>query len=389
MRRMIELDGLRGLACLSVLVAHYFGEVAHGWNFLALGWAGVDLFFCLSGFLIGGILLDNRSSPSYFSSFYIRRGFRIFPIYYMTISLVLVAMLWQRARHPGWIDPALPAAAYYTYSQNLLFAALGDQSTAWLLPTWTLCVEEQFYLLLPLILYLVPRGKLLGALLLLIASATVWRLVLFACGANDMALRVLLPSRWDLLFLGVLAACLCRDRRLWNKLVAGNRRFLKWGVVLGAAATVVVVLADRWFGSRGFDLVGPLFVGICCVSFLLLTVSGAAEGARFRSKALCRLGTISYGLYLVHQPVAGLLHGFVLGGRPDVANPAQILVTLVALALSVAFAALSWRFLERPLIEFGHRWRYERERLPAARAMPRDHFASSWPSSPRDLSRAA
>src|ERR1700704_1887837 len=74
MRRMIELDGLRGLACLSVLVAHYFGEVAHGWNFLALGWAGVDLFFCLSGFLIGGILLDNRSSPSYFSSFYIRRG---------------------------------------------------------------------------------------------------------------------------------------------------------------------------------------------------------------------------------------------------------------------------------------------------------------------------
>jgi peptidoglycan/LPS O-acetylase OafA/YrhL len=48
MRRMIELDGLRGLACLSVLVAHYFGEVAHGWHFLALGWAGVDLFFCLS-----------------------------------------------------------------------------------------------------------------------------------------------------------------------------------------------------------------------------------------------------------------------------------------------------------------------------------------------------
>ena len=118
-------------------------------------------------------------------------------------------------------------------------------------------------------------------------------------------------------------------------------------------------------------------------------MSGTAEGARFRSKALCRLGTISYGLYLVHQPVAGLLHGFVLGGRPDVVNPAQILVTLVALALSVAFAALSWRFLERPLIEFGHRWRYERERLPAARAMPRDHFASSWPSSPRDLSRAA
>ena len=130
MRRMIELDGLRGLACLSVLIAHYFGEMAHGWHFLALGWAGVDLFFCLSGFLIGGILMDNRSSPSYFSTFYIRRDFRIFPIYYVTVSLALAATLWQRAGHPGWVDPALPAASYYTYSQNLLFAVLGDQSTA-------------------------------------------------------------------------------------------------------------------------------------------------------------------------------------------------------------------------------------------------------------------
>jgi peptidoglycan/LPS O-acetylase OafA/YrhL len=121
----------------------------------------------------------------------------------------------------------------------------------------------------------------------------------------------------------------------------------------------------------------------------LLTVSGAAEGARFRSKALCRFGTISYGLYLVHQPIAGLLHGFVLGARPDVGTPAQILVTLVALGLSFGVAALSWRFMERPLIQFGHRWRYERERLPAVRTMPRDPFAFSSQSSPRDLSRAA
>jgi len=389
MRRMIELDGLRGLACLSVLIAHYFGEMAHGWHFLALGWAGVDLFFCLSGFLIGGILMDNRSSPSYFSTFYIRRGFRIFPIYYVTVSLALAATLWQRAGHPGWVDPALPAASYYTYSQNLLFAVLGDQATAWLLPTWTLCVEEQFYLLLPLILYVVPRGRLAAALLLLIASATLWRLMLFACGANDMALRVLLPSRWDLLFLGVLAAYLCRDRYLWNKLVAGNHRLLKWGVVLGAAVTVMVVLADRHFAIRGFDLVGPLFVGICCVSFLLLMISGSAESARFRSKTLCWFGRISYGLYLVHQPIAGLLHGFVLGARPDVATPGQILVTLGALALSVAVAALSWKFLESPLIEFGHRWRYDRVRSPTVRATADNRLAASWQNPAGDLSRAA
>src|SRR4029077_758958 len=115
----------------------------------------------------------------------------------------------------------------------------------------------------------------------------------------------------------------------------------------------------------------------------------SAESARFRSKTLCWFGRISYGLYLVHQPIAGLLHGFVLGARPDVATPEQILVTLGALALSVAVAALSWKFLERPLIEFGHRWRYDREPPAAVSATPRHRSVSSWQASPRDLSRAA
>jgi len=78
----------------------------------------------------------------------------------------------------------------------------------------------------------------------------------------------------------------------------------------------------------------------------------------------------------VHQPIAGLAHGFVLGARPDVATPGQILVTMGALALSVAVAALSWKFLERPLIEFGHRWRYDRERLAAVRATADNRLAA-------------
>jgi peptidoglycan/LPS O-acetylase OafA/YrhL len=384
MRRMIELDGLRGLACLSVLIAHYFGEVAHGWHFLALGWAGVDLFFCLSGFLVGGILLDNRD----FSTFYIRRGFRIFPVYYVTISLVLIATLWQRTGHPQWIDPALPAISYYTYSQNLLFAVVGDPATAWLLPTWTLCVEEQFYRLLPLILYLVPARKLRGALLLLIVSASLSRLMLALFGANDMALHVLLPSRWDLLFLGVLGAYLHRDQRLRERLTAGNSHLLKWAVAFGAAASVALAVIDRHLAIRSLDLVGPLFVGICCVSFLLLVISGAIEGARFRSKTLCWFGTISYGLYLVHQPIAGLLHGFVLGNRPDIATPLQVLLSMTALALSIAVASVSWRFLERPLVELGHRWRYDQARRPVI-AVAQDRFASSWRRTLRDVTRVA
>src|SRR5580704_1908824 len=90
--RVVELDGIRGCACLLVVIGHYFGEVEHGLRFLCLDWIGVDLFFCLSGFLIGGILFDNRASPSYFGTFYIRRSLRIFPIYYLSVSLVLLAL---------------------------------------------------------------------------------------------------------------------------------------------------------------------------------------------------------------------------------------------------------------------------------------------------------
>src|SRR5271156_6658028 len=112
--RIVELDGLRGCACLLVVMGHYFGEVAHGARFLRLEWIGVDLFFCLSGFLIGGILLDNRASQSYWATFYIRRGFRIFPIYYLTVTLALLAL----PHFMGLAEPSYPAAIYYAYAQN-------------------------------------------------------------------------------------------------------------------------------------------------------------------------------------------------------------------------------------------------------------------------------
>ena len=157
--RIVELDGLRGCACLIVVISHYFGEVAYGAGFLCLEWIGVDLFFCLSGFLIGGILLDNRASPSYFGTFYIRRSLRIFPIYYLSVSLVLLAL----PRLAGPAEAAYPVGIYYGYLQNFAMSFTGVETPRWLTPTWTLCVEEQFYLLLPAILYLTPRRWLAGS----------------------------------------------------------------------------------------------------------------------------------------------------------------------------------------------------------------------------------
>ena len=352
--RILELDGLRGCACLLVVLGHYFGEVAHGLHGLRLEWIGVDLFFCLSGFLIGGILLDNRSSPSYFATFYIRRGFRIFPIYYLTVTLLLLAL----PRFSGVVEPAALPGVYYGYLQNFLMSFSGAEVPEWLMPTWTLCVEEQFYLLLPLILLLTPPRFLLRVLLCLIASASLFRLVLVLMSANKLALFMLPPTEWDLLFVGVLGAYARRTPALWHRLQADNRRVLRVLIFAGLAAVPLLALGDNLLGVRSFDVMGRLAVAVALTGLVVLLVSGAPEGARFRAPALCFLGRISYGLYLIHQPVAGILHGALLGGRPDIGTLAQIAVTLVALAASITIAHLSWTFFEAPLVRLGHHWRY-------------------------------
>jgi peptidoglycan/LPS O-acetylase OafA/YrhL len=353
-RRIAELDGLRGCACLLVVIGHYFGEVAHGARFLCLEWVGVDLFFCLSGFLIGGILLDNRHSPSYFATFYIRRGFRIFPTYYLTVSLVLLAL----PHFAGHTDPVFPSGVYYGYLQNFTMSLTGTETARWLMPTWTLCVEEQFYLLLPVILFVTPPRWLARVLVLLVASASLFRLVLVLSSANKLALFMLLPTEWDLLFLGVLGAYARRVPARWSRLIADDRRQLKSVIFAGLAAVPLLAVGDNARGWTSFDVVGRLALGAALTGLVLLLVSGSAEGARFRSPVLGFFGRISYGLYLIHQPVAGILYGLVFGGVPDIATLPQAGVTLGALAVSIGLAHLSWVFFENPLIRLGRNWRY-------------------------------
>ena len=357
--RIVELDGLRGVACLLVVIGHYFGEDAHGARFLCLEWVGVDVFFCLSGFLIGGILIDNRESLSYFTTFYVRRGFRILPIYFLTLSLVLLAV----PHFPTLTAPAFPPGVYFGYVQNFIMAATGVETTTWLMPTWTLCVEEQFYLLLPLILYLTPPRRLAPVLLLLIASASLFRVALVLVSANKLALNMLLPTQWDLLFLGVLGAYAMRLPSLWARLLRDDRCLLNIIVFAGLAGLLALVISDNCLGWRGVDMFGGLVLGASLTGFVMLLTSGASEGRRFRSQTLQFLGQISYGLYLLHQPVSGLMHGLILGSRPDIGTGPQIAVTVAALAVALALATLSWHFFESPLLRLGHQWRY-RTALP-------------------------
>src|SRR5579859_2743785 len=171
--RIPELDGLRGLAILLVIICHYFANSEHAqlgffWHhfFSALTacWSGVDLFFILSGFLIGGILLGSRQSPRYFSTFYMRRVHRILPVYYGWILLYVLIFGGIRLLTPnsGIVNATdlLPVPYYALFLQNS-FGGFTPLEWKWFAVTWSLAVEEQFYLFAPLLVRWISESRLI------------------------------------------------------------------------------------------------------------------------------------------------------------------------------------------------------------------------------------
>ncbi|MCP3420096.1 acyltransferase [Bradyrhizobium brasilense] len=195
--RSESLDALRGLAISAVIARHYFE--------FKYGMLGVDLFFVVSGFLIGGILLDSREQRGYFSSFYGRRAFRILPLYWL---LLLIAT----PDHWGY---------YLFFLQAVPWLQFGYPMTEPTFVSWTLAIEEQFYLILPLLIWSLPREWLVRVLWcgVLIAPACRW---LFHAHLPDLSWEFLLPCRLDELFGGVLLACFvrgyCRSPLVWTAL---------------------------------------------------------------------------------------------------------------------------------------------------------------------------
>ncbi|HEX3770832.1 MAG TPA: acyltransferase, partial [Polyangiaceae bacterium] len=176
--RIPEVDGLRGLAIVLVMLWHYVAIVvepprhsvaAYAVSSLRLAWSGVDLFFVLSGFLIGGILIDERTSPRYLANFYRRRFFRIVPLYALVCGLFWAAVLLGGAKRYGvaghWLfgDP-LPWYSFPLFVQNAFIAIRGTFDPMPTGVTWSLAIEEQFYLTLPLLVRHLSRRRLVQVL---------------------------------------------------------------------------------------------------------------------------------------------------------------------------------------------------------------------------------
>jgi peptidoglycan/LPS O-acetylase OafA/YrhL len=346
------LDGVRGLMTIMVLLAHYFGEVPHGISALMFGWIAVDMFFVLSGYLVGKLILEKQHHDNFFQVFYVRRVCRTLPIYF--VCLVINIALLSIFTAP-WVDSdqPLPIWSYFTFTQNFFMAATGGIGAHWLAPTWTLAIEEHFYLIVPFLFFLIPRHRIAVVLIAIAAGALALRAgsYLFLEDPGLVSL-VLLPTRADILTAGLLAAVVIKSELVpWQRVDYP----LRLAPIVLLLVVSVLRLTDGASGHR-FEIFGPLLISFACAAFLLSLVRGAPEAKRFHSKILGFFNTTSYAVYLTHLPVLGLMHGLLLGTRPDIGSPMQLAVTIAALPVCIAVAWLLTVFIEQPITNYGRTW---------------------------------
>jgi peptidoglycan/LPS O-acetylase OafA/YrhL len=372
--RIRELDGMRGAAIAMVVIFHYFqitlearpgSALAYLQAGARLSWTGVDLFLVLSGFLIGGILLDSRASTNYYSVFYKRRFFRIVPIYVVTLLLTAVLLSLRLGPDSGpfkWLTTeGAPWYAYLTFTQNFWMAHAASFGCNGLAMTWSLAVEEQFYLTVPLYIRTLSRRWLVRVLLIGIGGAPVLRTLLLHFGSDSsVGIYTMMLCRSDALLLGVLAAVMLRDERWKERIRNASLAFY--------ICIPVFLLGLGFLTLRAWNLttsmmktVGYTWVALFYVTVLLfvLTRPDSRLTKFFQMKWLCWLGTLAYGIYLFHTGVQYLLFGLIWGRGAKVSSIPTFLVTMAAVAMTLLLAMLSWRYFEQPLIRFGRQSTFE------------------------------
>lgn len=355
-RHYPALDGLRGVAILLVVFLHNFGFM----NIFFFGWLGVDLFFVLSGFLITEILLNSSGQPGFLKKFYIRRVLRIFPLFY----LVLIICLWIL---PNIKSLQLQAGYYtenqfwlWTYLQNWLYIFKEPYGDKLLLHTWSLAVEEQFYLVWPLLILLLRKPKhLLVAMAVILVLAGITRYALWTYEVKDLAYSSLYTfTRIDGLCIGSMIALLQKINPDFLK------KYTPHIVLLMAAINFAFYFIN---GQNGFSLPYLAFLGYTTFAVLFgILVYEAITGESkiiqwlLDNRPLKFFGRISYGLYVWHWPVYILLFDFSRNWlfQKDLSSYraaewfSGVFVTIVAVLVSM----LSYRFFEKPFLKLKNRF---------------------------------
>ena len=361
-RRIAELDGLRGLAILLVMSFHYInnqlvntaGIIAHALSLVtSFGWVGVDLFFVLSGFLIGSILVRNKRSKNYFSTFYLRRLVRIVPNYFLlvVIFMIILAIPWFADNYFLTGNNVIPAWSYFAMLHNFYMAHLQNFGNVAMSVTWSIGIEEQFYIIFPFIVYFINDKWLPFILIAAIIMASFIR----ATYQSWVPQYVLLPCRMDAISFGALIAWINYHYDL--KVLA--RKY--FAVLIVILATVVGFCGYLYIRYNDLGVIkNSLFALVFAILLVFaLTYTNSWYGRLLRNKMLVWIGTVSYSLYLFHYLILGIFH-HVNGYREGIGiyNAKDIVVSVIALIVSILFSWLVFKLLETPAVRLGKRLKY-------------------------------
>jgi len=331
-----DIDGLRAVAVLAVIAFHVKFSAFPG------GYIGVDVFFVISGYLIGSIILEEVGAGRFsLLAFYERRARRIFPaLAALLILLSVPAYLYLLPNELAAYGGSVLAATFSVSNFYFLLHTGYFAAPAYYLPllhTWSLAIEEQFYIFLPLFILLLHRfvPKLLPSLILA-ATALSFVLCLHETGVNQAAAFYLPWTRaWELLLGTLIALGLFAQPRtpLWRNIAA----LAGLALIIGPAATFNAATA-----FPGANALAP------CLGAALIIAAGRSGGSWVAQLLSCRplvfIGRISYSLYLWHWPV--IVFMIMSGLTPSTHQPSWL--KFLAVVASVILATLSWRYVETP-----------------------------------------
>ena len=347
-----ELDGLRFLAFLIVFLHHHpLLSKIPGLSFIySYGYIGVDLFFALSAFLFTKLLIAEfqKTNTISFKKFYIRRIFRIWPIFFLFIIFSVGCHLFFK----GPIDnyTALRIFGFFTFSDNIFSAIYGFSELPYTSHLWTITYEEQFYIFIPLIILFLVRTTMKNKMILLFSIIILFSILRIFIIDNQDALSeiwVLPITRFESIILGIVIGFGGFD--FLTKRINAN--------IIAIIAILFAVSLSLWEYIEGFKYwltILSLFIGLATSLFLFAVIKSEFLKKIFSINVLVYLGKRSYGLYLYHM--LGLEVGKIMVKKISFLPANDIMTFIISMTFTIVVSIISYKIIETPFLKIKKRF---------------------------------